>query len=273
MQANNSWEIELPEDCKPVSQAHLNKVGSCRRRIFTTEEDKYLAELVSTRECTNWFDVAARLPGRTPRQCRDRWINYLCPTNSFEPWTPEEDLMVVEKVNELGTRWSAIAKLIPGRSDNCIKNRWYSGLKNQCLIDSHGRYFIRKFDGKEDKKAQRITMKIKACESDDDDSYTVSSSDEGSSYDPAEDMKPAPKRTISQIISCVNLDSFKEYDVQLQFPTVPQNAEEPEVTSTFGIKFENDIWDQHILSQMLEINQDPFQLPEISPTWLNTENY
>lgn len=143
MSRSSTWEIELPPNIENLGLEHLNKVCSCRRRVFTTDEDKYLAKLVTSKECTNWFEVAQKIPGRSPRQCRDRWTNYLCPTNSFEPWTPEEDQKVIDHVNELGTRWSLISKLVPGRSDNCIKNRWYSGLKSQCAIDQQGKYYLR----------------------------------------------------------------------------------------------------------------------------------
>lgn len=143
MSRTSTWEIELPPNIDSLGQEHLNKVCSCRRRVFTTDEDKLLAELVTSKECSNWFEVAQKIPGRTPRQCRDRWTNYLSPTNSFEPWTLEEDQKVIDRVNELGTRWSMISKLIPGRSDNCIKNRWYSCLKAQCALDAHGKYYLR----------------------------------------------------------------------------------------------------------------------------------
>ncbi|OHT05508.1 hypothetical protein TRFO_26784 [Tritrichomonas foetus] len=138
----SSWTINL-DGGSEIAGDHLNKVCACRRRVFTTEEDKFLAELVSSQKCTNWHEVAQKLPGRTARQCRDRWTNYLSPSNSFAPWTKEEDLLVIEKVNEFGTRWSVIAKYIEGRSDNTIKNRWYSGLKKSCYVDSQGKYVMK----------------------------------------------------------------------------------------------------------------------------------
>jgi hypothetical protein len=71
------------------------------------------------------------MPGRSARQCRDRWTNYLAPTLSLDPWTPEEDALIIRKVAECGTKWAAIAKEIPRRSDNAIKNRWYTVLKRK----------------------------------------------------------------------------------------------------------------------------------------------
>ncbi|OHS97552.1 Myb-like DNA-binding domain containing protein [Tritrichomonas foetus] len=139
----NPWAINLDSETTNIDDEHLSKVCACRRRVFSTEEDKILADLVQSQQCTNWFEIAQKMPGRTARQCRDRWINYLSPTNSFAPWSQEEDELIIEKVNELGTSWSSISKFVEGRSDNTLKNRWYSGLKKNCFIDENGKYVLK----------------------------------------------------------------------------------------------------------------------------------
>ena len=95
------------------------------KRKFSPEEDEKLAFIVSQCGESNWKRIAEQMGTRNCRQCRERWKNYLCPNVCKEPWTHEEDELIVEKVNEIGTKWSTIAKFIKGRSDNTIKNRWY----------------------------------------------------------------------------------------------------------------------------------------------------
>jgi hypothetical protein len=100
-----------------------------RRRLFTSEEDALLCRIMFERTFSTWIEVAAYLPGRSARQCRDRWANYLCPYNKNAPWTEEEDALLMAKVEELGCRWTTISKSFDGRSENNVKNRWYTHLK------------------------------------------------------------------------------------------------------------------------------------------------
>ena len=73
-----------------------------------------------------WSDIAKRLPGRIGEQIKERWINNLDPEVRKGVWTEAEMTILRDSQKELGNKWSDIAKRIPGRSENSVKNRWYN---------------------------------------------------------------------------------------------------------------------------------------------------
>lgn len=97
------------------------------KRPWTEEEDRCLMDAIQRYGPQRWPLIASFVQrGRAGKQCRERWFNHLCPQVKKGEWTEEEDRLIQEGVNELGTKWSEIVKRLPGRTDNAIKNRYNS---------------------------------------------------------------------------------------------------------------------------------------------------
>jgi hypothetical protein len=74
----------------------------------------------------NWVAVAEHVPGRTAKQCRERWSLSLGPNIRKDPWVPEEDGLLLALHDQFGNAWAQIAKHLPGRTENATKSRFKS---------------------------------------------------------------------------------------------------------------------------------------------------
>jgi hypothetical protein len=103
---------------------------------WTAEEDNILRDKRALYG-RKWAKIAAHLPGRQGKQCRERFVNHLDPELKKGEWTDDEEAILIALHEHHGNRWANIAKQLPGRSDNDVKNHWYSTIQRK--FQQHGK--------------------------------------------------------------------------------------------------------------------------------------
>ncbi|CAD8096348.1 unnamed protein product [Paramecium sonneborni] len=112
-----------------------------QQQPFKAEEDRKLYDIIVQYQSVDmgqkWSQIAQELNQnsniyRSSKQCRERWLNHLNPKISKQPWTDDEDILLLNLVKDQGRRWAEISKIMDGkRSENNLKNRFNSLIKRE----------------------------------------------------------------------------------------------------------------------------------------------
>ncbi|KAI5339567.1 hypothetical protein L3X38_018839 [Prunus dulcis] len=96
-----------------------------RKGAWTREEDDLLRQCIENQGEGKWHQVPYKAGlKRCRKSCRLRWVNYLKPNIKRGEFAEDEVDLIIRLHKLLGNRWSLIARRLPGRTANNVKNYW-----------------------------------------------------------------------------------------------------------------------------------------------------
>jgi len=129
------------------------------RKLWKSEEDMAISKLVQKYGTKKWSLISRKLQeefhifGRTGKQCRERWHNHLDPKVDKNPLSEEEEKLLFTEVKNIGNKWAEIAKKLEGRTDNVIKNHFYSTLRREL------RKILKELFGENEAEPKEVSIK------------------------------------------------------------------------------------------------------------------
>ncbi|XP_076929482.1 transcription factor MYB119-like [Bidens hawaiensis] len=124
-------QVIIPSN--PILDSGFSTSRKYTKKLWTVEEDSKLNALVSELGTKNWSRISSFMGGRAGKQCRERWYNNLHPDIKLDAWTEEEEQILIDSHERIGNKWSQIAKLLPGRTENAIKNHWNAATRKKTM--------------------------------------------------------------------------------------------------------------------------------------------
>lgn len=105
---------------------------------WTPQEDEKLLSVVALRGAKKWNVIGLEVGTRTGKQCFERWKHHLCGTNK-SPFTAEEIAIMSDAFTKFGPKHSKISKLLPGRSENQVKNYYHNIFSEEARLRKRGK--------------------------------------------------------------------------------------------------------------------------------------
>ncbi|KAK1562418.1 hypothetical protein Q3G72_011619 [Acer saccharum] len=200
-----------------------------RKGPWHEEEDKHLITFVTLLGDRKW-DYIARVSGikRCGKSCRLRWLNYLRPNIKHGDISIEEEQIILQLHEQWGNKWARIARSLPGRTDNEIKNYWRTHLRRKIMqAREQENLQCKREDGKQDFLFQKVDFDVQTYEADE--------------HKPVDDTSGTSNTSLDALGFSSSAVTNSPYEVQ--FFDWDYNCTESCISYTSGNSDDNDVWE------------------------------
>lgn len=111
-----------------MTQAKLQNKKE-HKNSWTKEQDEYIRNLVDPNDWNSIAEKANLLfpkSEKTPQEYNKRWQSLTDDIENRDPWSTREEVCVLIAHNLYKNKWSEMGSMLKGRSNNTIKNKFYS---------------------------------------------------------------------------------------------------------------------------------------------------
>ncbi|CAD8121109.1 unnamed protein product [Paramecium sonneborni] len=116
-----------------------------KAKRWTQNEDQTLLRIFKE-VGPSWNTIARQMINKTGKQVRRRFKNVLDPNLNHSPMTEDEDQRIYQEYLKNGPQWSKISEKMTGRSENMVKNRFYTYIKEKYLNQPNPYFKVKPYD-------------------------------------------------------------------------------------------------------------------------------
>ena len=115
---------DTPASCFLEEDGLQQEPNNSARLQWKKHEDELLEEAIKKYGPCKWSRIADMVPGKTRKQCCDRWRIHMKGSIGRNVWNRQDDAALEKAVREMGHNWPLVAKVVTGKTNKQCRERF-----------------------------------------------------------------------------------------------------------------------------------------------------